>query len=255
MADSNFQLWIDGLGVTARLTPWDRRALGYGTAEIVALRTDSTADAVAMLERVEAWARQCDVRYLFGRVSADAGHLRRAFMDSGHVMVECSVTLSRDGFAGLPVIPTRLRPSLRPAHVGDLDWLRAMACEDFHHGRFLEDPAIDHVLATRRTANWVGDLVEQGLLSVAESGGRVIGFHAERLSGETGSADLILTGVARRYSMLALPLWVVALERLAEGGMSRCTTLVSAANTGVMNLYAKLGFRCDSTLFGYRKFL
>ena len=68
-------------------------------------------------------------------------------------------------------------------------------------------------------------------------------------------AALILTGAAGRYSMLALPLWITALEHLGSRQVKHCSTLVSAANIGVVNLYARLGFRYDTTLFGYRKFL
>ena len=56
-------------------------------------------------------------------------------------------------------------------------------------------------------------------------------------------------------AMLALPLWITALESLAAREVPHCTTLVSAANTGILNLYARLGFHFNSTLFGFRKFL
>lgn len=255
MNTSSFQHQSGDNRVTARLTPWDQRALGFVTAELTTLHASSIDDATALLERAESWARANNVRYLFGRVPADACHVRRALSDQGHGMVECSLTLSRTGFAGLPSIPARMRPQLRPACRDDLPELQAIANLDFHHGRFLEDPAIDHEQAVRRTVNWVGDLFDQGLLQTAESDNRIIGFHAERIAADGKHADLILTGTSGRYAMLAVPLWVHALERLAERHISGCSTLVSAANTGVVNLYAKLGFHYDSTLFGYRKFL
>ena len=48
---------------------------------------------------------------------------------------------------------------------------------------------------------------------------------------------------------------MVALESLADRGVTSCSTLISAANTGIVNLYAKLGFHYDKTLFGFRKYL
>lgn len=242
-------------GVNVRLTPWDQRTFDFGTAEITTLHAHSAEQASQLLQQAETWARQNGVHYLFGRISADSRPSRLALESRGYAMVECSLTLSRDGFKGLPTVPTRMRPELRPARHDDLSTLQAIAREDFHHGRFLEDPAIDHELAVRRTINWISDLLDQGLLQTAESCGKVIGFHAERLTDQDQHADLILTGAAHRYAMLALPLWICALERLAERQVNRCSTLVSAANVGVVNLYARLGFRYDSTLFGYRKFL
>ena len=241
--------------IAARLTPWDQRALSFVTAEITTLRADSTKDATALLENAEIWAHANNVHYLFERVPANARHLRRALSDHGHTMVECSLTLSRDGFAGLPTIPARVRPQLRMARRDDLSALQTIAGRDFNHGRFLEDPAIAHEQAAQRTVNWIGDLFDQGLLQTVESNEKIIGFHAERVTADGRHADLILTGTASRYAMLAMPLWIHALEQLAARRVEHCSTLVSAANTGVVNLYAKLGFRYDSTLFGYRKFL
>jgi ribosomal protein S18 acetylase RimI-like enzyme len=253
--NSSFQHQRGDGSVAARLTPWDQLALGFVTAELTTLRAASAEVATALLEQAESWARANNVHYLFGRVPANAYHLRHALSEQGHAMVECSLTLSRDGFAGLPSVPTRMRPQLRPACRDDLPALQAIANQDFNHGRFLEDPAIAREQAVRRTANWVGDLFDQGLLQTAESSGRIVGFHAERITSDGRHADLILTGTASRYAMLAVPLWISALEQLAKRRIESCATLVSAANTGIVNLYAKLGFRYDSTLFGYRKFL
>ena len=255
MSPSDFQQQHGKGQIAARLTPWDKRALGFGTAEITSIQADTVDEACALLAQTESWARQHGVDYLFGRVPTEAARLRLAMEQSGHSMVECSLTLSRDGFAGLPPIPARMHPQFRPASHDDLPQLQAIANEDFHHGRFLEDPAIARDLAARRTINWVNDLLDRGLLQTVESSGKVVGFHAERITDEGRHADLILTGAAGRYSMLALPLWITGLERLGSRQVKHCSTLVSAANIGVVNLYARLGFRYDTTLFGYRKFL
>lgn len=238
-----------------RLTPWDERALGMRTAEILAFEPHDAGTGQALLAQAEDWCRTRDVRYLFGRVDAAAAPAKRAVLDAGHAIVECSLTLSRAGTGGLPAVPARMRPQLRAFAEDDLPELQRIAREDFFHGRFLEDPSIDPQLAGDRTANWIADLAHQGLARTAESGGRIIGFHAERIRADGRHADLILTGATSRYAVLGLPLWVVALESLAERGVTSCSTLVSAANTGIVNLYAKLGFRYETTLFGFRKYL
>ena len=126
---------------------------------------------------------------------------------------------------------------------------------DFALWMLLEGPAFAPARAANRTANRVEDHGTGGLAQVAESGGRTIGCHAERVNPERRSAELLLTGATAPYAMLALPLWVTALESLAARDIQQCTTLVSAANTGILNLYARLGFHFNSTLFGFRKFL
>ena len=241
--------------VDVRLTPWDERTLGMRTAEITRFSPTSAQNGTLLLEQAEAWCRAHAVRYLFGRFDSGLPHAKQAVLESGHAIVECSLTLSRRGFAGLPSVPARMSPTLREFSDSDLAELQRIATDDFFHGRFLEDPSIDPTQAARRTANWICELARQGQVYTAELNDRIIGFHAERVSADGRHANLILTGATARYAVLGLPLWVVALESLADRGVTSCSTLISAANTDIVNLYAKLGFHYDKTLFGFRKYL
>lgn len=245
----------DDSGASTRLTPWDEAALGIKTAEILHIRGDDEYALRRSLEQTEHWARSNGVEYLFGRVDANDAGRKLALISAGFSAVECSITLSRHGFSGLPAIPVGMHTTLRAATVEDLPWMQEIAREDFHHGRFLEDPALPEMASRFRTALWVADLVDQGLMQAVEARGKCIGFHAERARTDTLHADLILTGARQQYSALALPLWAAALQSLSERGFKSCATLVSAANTGVINLYGRLGFHFDKTLLGYRKFL
>lgn len=252
---STFSLHHGGGLVAVRLTPWDRRAFGFQTAEITSLRADHSDDGNRLLHAVEEWCSTHSVRYLFGRIDAGDRVCRSLLLARGYQFVETSLEVSRSGFSSLPAVPKGMAPQLRPATSADIAALRMIAARDFLHGRFLEDPAIDLVCAAQRTANWTEDLVHEGLAYAAETRGEIIGFHAERVHAESASAELLLTGAASKYAVLALPLWVMALQSLAERDIQRCTTLISAANTGVLNLYARLGFQFNSTLLGFRKFL
>lgn len=252
---THLSVQADGGVVEARLTPWDERALGFTTAEITRLDAATTDQAAALLDQTQAWARQQGVHYLFGRIDANAHALRAAVLGCGFQFVETSLTVSRSGMGQLPAVPRGMLPVLRPAVAADIPLLRSIAADDFGHGRFLEDPAIDPAHARLRTANWIEDLVNAQLVQTAESRGRIIGFHAERVFADEHRAELLLTGAAAPYAMLAMPLWVTALQSLATRDIQRCTTLVSAANTGIINLYARLGFQFNSSLNGFRKFL
>ncbi len=252
---SGFSLNQGNARIAARLTPWDRRALGFPTAEIVDLAAHDLQSVACLLDAVEEWCRGQSVQYLFGRVSSTERLLKEALLDRGYQFVETSLVVSRGGFLNLPAAPKGMTPLLRPATRADVKIFRRIAEEDFHHGRFLEDPAIDSACAALRTANWVEDLVEEGLVFAAELRGQVIGFHAERVHPVSSSAELLLTGAASPYAVFALPLWIAALQSLAERDIRQCTTLISAANTGVLNLYARLGFQFNATLLGFRKFV
>jgi len=252
---SQLLLEAGGDRLSARLTPWDERALGFVTAEITEFQANDAAGSSQLLSQAESWATTQGVRYLFGRVDANDHLLRKALQASEFQFVETSLTVSRSGMGNLPAVPLGMKPTLRPSVAADLPTLRQIAHDDFTHGRFLEDPAIDPALGRQRTANWIEDLVNGGLSYTAESRGRIVGFHAERVHADEQRAELLLTGAASPYAMLAVPLWVTALEALAARDIQRCTTLVSAANTGIINLYARLGFQFNTSLTGFRKFL
>ena len=252
---TDFDLQLDGGQISSRITPWDERALGFPTAEITLLLADKADIALHLLEQAQTWARGQHVRYFFGRIDSNAHLLRGALMANDFLFVESSLIVSRSGLGNLPPVPRGMLPTLRHAVPSDIPLLRQIAHDDFNHGRFLEDPAIDAQRARDRTANWIEDMVNTGLVYAAESRGRVIGFHAERATPERHHAELLLTGAAAPFAMLSVPLWVTALESLAARDIQHCTTLVSAANTGIINLYARLGFQFNSTLTGFRKFL
>ncbi len=252
---STTSIKVEGGRADVRLTPWDERAIGIRTAEVLRLEVETQDAGIAVLEKAEQWSKAEDAHYLFGRFNAESVATKSAVQACHHDIIECSLVLTRNGFDGLPTVPARMRPELREVTDGDMVEIEKIAHDDFRHGRFHEDPAIDPALAAKRNVNWIRDLARQGLARVGKSGKHVIGFHAERIDPSERHAELILTGTAARYAVLAMPLWIVALESLRDRGANSCSTLVSAANTGVVNLYAKLGFRYQSTLFGFRKFL
>ena len=67
---------------------------------------------------------------------------------------------------------------------------------------------------------------------------------------EEGTADLILGGTRAEQAVLAYPFWSAVLGRLKQEGVRRVETVISAANLGVLNLYARLGFQAHETLVG-----
>jgi hypothetical protein len=126
---------------------------------------------------------------------------------------------------------------------------------EFQHGRFLEDPWVPESAARRRNENWLRDLYRAGDVQIASIGGRVAGFHVDRVDAAAGTGDLVLTGVCRELPGAALPTWVAALEQLHTRGVHLVTTMVSAGNVGVLNLYSSLGFKVVQAHLGYRKVL
>ncbi len=212
------------------------------------------ADLRSFLDDVESWCREWDAEYVFGRVPPDR-NARRMLEGAGYGLVETSLTLGSGPHTDLPRVAASLVPEFV---VPDDDQLReavAIARDDFNHGRFLEDPEIDEGAARARTGHWLTDLAAAGAARVVVHRGRTIGFFCDSVDEARLSAELVLAGVRAGSELLALPTWVAALSHLRERGVRRTTTMVSASNVGVMNLYAALGFRVEAVHLGYRKFL
>lgn len=234
-----------------RETPWDARVFLMPTWEIQTFEARTQAGGEELLRQFETQARETHVGLVFTRLLADKALHKRLLGDAGFQHVETSLSVShkqiqRTDWAKL----SRPLPGLEPATDQDWPGLQRLLSESFDHGRFHEDPWLTPGLAQQRYVRWLDDLRTKEI-SVWRHHNQVQGVHIQAVTGS--SAELILTGVARPVSMLAMPLWVTALTRLKERGIVDCHTLVSAANTGVINLYARLGFHFDNTLFGYHK--
>ncbi|WP_372016029.1 hypothetical protein [Pseudoxanthomonas sp. 10H] len=234
-----------------RLTPWDERAFGFRTAEI--LKIEGTDHLDPLIAMVDEWMTGEGVRYSFGRIGADAATQRQSLQEAGYQFIETSLMVGRPRTEQWPRVPGSLQLHSSLAQSSHLDDLARIGVEDFAHGRFLEDPTLDSDLAHLRTANWISDLARNRQLHGISLNDTLVGFCADSIDAETHTANLILYGVSSRYPMLALPLWINALQRLNQQGAKRYQAMLSAANVPVINLYLKLGFQVVSTHFGFRK--
>ncbi len=234
-----------------RLTPWDERSLRIRTAEIIEA-SGSDSDLPGLWNLIDDWIKQHGVEYSFGRISADAMLAKQSFQRQGYRFVETSLLMSRLRTDEWPRTPASLSLQLSPVCDQDMEELRTIAINDFHHGRFLEDPSISPVQARARTGSWLADLCARGNLHAVQMHKKNIGFVAHTI-GDDGCADLILYGVSSNFPMLALPLWVSALKSLNEAGATRYRAMISAANVHVVNLYLKLGFSVTSVHYGFSK--
>ncbi len=131
----------------------------------------------------------------------------------------------------------------------DRDALLAQAAETFHFGRFAEDPAIPPEVNRRRQVDWMEGLLA-GRAEVLATGSPPEPGAFMAFTVTDGDADLVLGGTQPDRAVLALPFWTGVMLHLKERGIRRVDTVVSAANIGVANLYARLGFQLTGTLIG-----
>lgn len=245
----------DDVFLTLRQTPWDARALGRPTRDIaeLSLAVEHDGDAaldVALLQRLTDLCDQEKTGLVTVRIDADRRSAIGWLQGAGFRYVETAYSLSCRNVARYEP-PARVTRSitLRDACPDDHPALIAQAAESFHYGRFAEDPWIPAELNRRRQIDWIEGLLSgRARVLVADLDGGPAAFMAFRVT--DGVANLILAGTRPRARILAYPLWIAVMALLKEEGVGRAETMISAANLGVVNLYATLGFRFERAFVG-----
>lgn len=235
-----------------RDTPWDARALGRPTFDVVDLTlaaegaTGTDDDLFAAFDRA---CREHGIGLVTARLPADRRPAIARLQAAGFRYVETVLRLRFANLGRFEPPATGRSIALRHARADDAEALIAQAAETFRYGRFAEDPAIAPEVNRRRQIDWMeGILAGKADVLVADVGETPGAFMAFRA--ENGVADLILGGTRPEQAVLAHPFWSAVLMRLREQGIRRVDTVISAANVAVLNLYARLGFQVRETLVG-----
>ncbi len=243
-----------GNRIVLRETPWDARALGRPTLDVTDLAfacetaPDSSGDD-GLFRSLEEVCDEWQAGLVTARLSAERRLAVARLQTAGFRYVETVLRLRYANLARFAPPTTGRAMALREARPQDGPALIEQAAATFHYGRFAEDPAIDPAVNRRRQIDWMeGLLAGKAQVLVADIGDRPGAFMAYRI--EEGTADLILGGTRAEQAVLAYPFWSAVLGRLKQEGVRRVETVISAANLGVLNLYARLGFQAHETLVG-----
>jgi RimJ/RimL family protein N-acetyltransferase len=228
----------------ARLVSWDSEVFGIPVAQIEKLAiTSSFTNTEAFLE-FEAWVE----RNAIGIVSCRLDHtkLRESmFLENrGFRFVEMVLhpTLDRLGARSFPGDS----PLIAPAEKVDLPELRVIAETAFSHERYHVDPRLNSRLANLRYGNWLESSFHhprQVLLKISATDQLVGFFIVETLADASAYWHLTAIAPALQGQGYGLRAWQAMLARHKNEGITSVSTTISARNTAVLNLYAKLGFR------------
>jgi|GEM_PF-1624385 len=119
--------------------------------------------------------------------------------------------------------------------------IKNIAAESFSDDRCHLDPNCSKEIADRRFVYWVSDLLAnpKAHFYLLLHGGHVAGF-----MGLEGT-NLILAALSNNYlkSGLGAYLWLSVMEDMYSQSIDHAHTLISANNTAVLNMYARLGFK------------
>jgi ribosomal protein S18 acetylase RimI-like enzyme len=211
-------------------TPWDSRALGVETYEILELSDEALAEAEGLKGHFTVRAGPQTSRALLGAAGFFyCDTLIEPYCQAGRFL----------GFRDKRAALSREVPLERLLEI----------CHGAFCGRFHRDFNIPRELADRRYDLWLKDLHAEGQALGLMYEGELAGFLAHK-----GPAlCLHALGPRHRGRGLAKYLWTAACEPLYRGGYTELTSSVSASNPPVVNLYASLGFRFRNPVDVYHK--
>lgn len=232
--------------INAGLISWDSNIFGFPVAQIDRLEIHRAEKLATALNALIAWQQAEDIRLLSVRLPHD--QLSTSFMleDRGFRFIEMVLHpyLDRlDMRDGLD--ETGLSVSMSTAE--DLPVLVEAAADSFGNERFHIDPRISSSCADQRYAYFVEhayDTADQELLVVRE-GSRPVAFFVTGQPAEQRRHWYLTAVLPAHRGRLGYGhrSWRAVLAYHRDEGIDRVDTTISARNSNVLGLYARLDFR------------
>ncbi len=240
--------------LTYRENPWDTRVLGQPVWEITDFAYDTPDNLRDVLMRAGRSFGSGRDGLVVARVNAADQCAVRLFQDCGFKYAEASQMVRLrclKRFAPPDRVNRKL--DLRIATEADLPRIKEISRDEFHHGRYAEDWQIPDGVHAQRQDNWIDDIFSGGQPVVVYEANAVIhAFMAYTIS-NAGVAQLNLGGCDADHGFLAVVFWVNVLQHLRGEGAKSVDALISAANLGIANVYATLGFEFFDLLIGLHR--
>jgi hypothetical protein len=237
-----------------RDTPWDARAFGFKTNELLEIKFESIRNLQFLIDEYIRYTKENNIKFCYTRIPSDEIQLRKVLQEKGFYYAETSYYLSkiitkRDNFGRIFKNDLIIAPPVDD----DFEAIRNIARDAFNFSRFHEDCNIDIAKARDRYYNWVDDLRNQGKHFLAyKINQELISFLAYNTSEK--ELDLILAGTVAGKGMISFNFWASFMTYFQNQGYSRAKTVISASNIGIVNLYSRLDFKFDKLMLGFHKF-
>jgi hypothetical protein len=253
LSGSTHLVTVDGGALRFRATPWDARALGVPTIELLAIDLVRDDAAGPLLAGLEAACLARGVGLATVRIDAARRALTQALQRAGFAYVETSHPLALAPLAGREIERVfRRTVAIERATAADRDELAALARDAFDYSRFHEDARIHPARARARYHGWIGDSFARGdELWVHRRGGAIAALMTLAIDGDR--VQLFLGGTRPGDALMAPMFWTAVVAMLRDRGMDAIATRVSAANLAALRLHLALGFVASATELGFTR--
>jgi hypothetical protein len=247
MLEASFRPLADdapGWGRVAIL-PWDTDTFGFPVAAWQPGDPGAiAADLKSVGQRLQEWASTHRVELVACTVVADDRVWRALLPELGFSVVEQTVRIMlrlQAFMASPPTTPVRLAVAADGQHIEEI------AGHAFRHGRYSADPRFPQELADRRYRRWIGNALRStdplDRVYVLGHPGSVKGFFQLRLNKDRAEVGIIAVAKSLHGSPAGPELVIGTQLALKPEGVRWITSKVSAANLGLLNLVAHLGYR------------
>ena len=202
-------------------TPWDARAFGFETYELV----DVSDAALAAVEQVR------------GHFTARIDPLASKELLHRHGFYYCDTLI--EPHCRADQFRDHVRAAIGLSRHVPFEKVRSFTDNAFLNGRFHRDFHIDPRLADARYGSWLEELCEAKRCMGLLHDGDLAGFLCHDWN------RIVLHALQERYrgKGLAKYFWSAACRELFAQGQEELQSSISASNMPVLNLYASLGFR------------
>jgi hypothetical protein len=237
-----------------RMTPWDERAFGFKTCEIMEISYDSIDNLRLLFQSFEEDISPGGIKFTYTRIDAQDLVLKKYLQEAGFYYVETTFLITLDLQKNDFSAAFKNNLCLEAPLEEDYAQLKNLARDSFKYGRFHEDANISGETAGRRYYCWIDDLRAQGKkFLIHKDGGEVKAFVVY----DDFSSDrvcVIVVGSKSGKGFLTYYLIPSFCTFLKNSGHNKAYGMISAANLGMIMLYARLNIKFEKTLLGFHKF-
>ena len=252
---SVFQPEYDDLSTAApewgkvALLPWDEEIFGFPVADFqLGPNPPQTQDLPLFISALEDFSARTNARLISAHVQGEDMSTIARLERAGFSLVEFSLvaTFSR---LDAELLPTASQFALRNALPEDHEPIYQIANTAFQFGRYHTDPQFPRELANARYVTWMRNALSgsdpNDFVFVLGEPGEVVGFMDVVI--RDARANLRLGAVDPEknlgFSGAGFSLYVESVRAALELGAKSVTTKISSANTRVLNVFSRLGFR------------
>jgi len=231
-------------GAIARL-PWDEATFGFHVADLCLPVIPDRISIPIFRDAIYRFCRLNQCELVSARAGGSEMAMQQLFTAAGFTPVDFSLMATQPNLKAL-TLPER-RFTLRPAEPEDQAEILRIAGSAFVFGRYHGDPRFPRELANARYVHWMRlalkDAGSDDKVLVLGAPGAVIGFM--NVIVRNGHADLRLGAIdpSNEFGFLGFFLYAEVLRWMRNMGVRRASAKISAANTRVLNVCAKLGFQ------------